>query len=226
MRELGTSRRAFLRAGAAMSVAAIGALGFAKVAAANVLDALGIKKLLGNASDGALTKLAVPDGFYRDAAIRIVLPGSTGKLARTVLKTGDKLGLTSKLSKSLNDAASLAANEAKPIFRSAIDGLKLSDVPDLAVKKQGGTEYLQRTASDDLTAKITPLISSALTQVGAYDQMAKLGKSTAIVRVLGLSNEKLTSSVSQQAMKGIFNYMGREEENLRANPGKILGKIF
>ena len=48
-------------------------------AAAGLLDGLGLTKLLGNASDSALTKLALPDGFYRDTAIRILLPGTGGK---------------------------------------------------------------------------------------------------------------------------------------------------
>ena len=195
-------------------------------AAAGLLDGLGLTKLLGNASDSALTKLALPDGFYRDTAIRILLPGTGGKLARKLMKGGDKLGLTTKLTKSLNDAASLAAGEAKPVFRSAISGLKITDVPGIVADKTGGTNYLERTAGVELGTKVRPFIASALTKVGAFDQLAKLGNAGSLLGALGLSNDKLTDSVTQQAMKGIFNYMGSEEAALRGNPGKILGKVF
>lgn len=218
----GLTRRAAIRGGLAM--AAIG--GFSGRAFASILDALGIKKLLGNASDSALTKLSQPDAFYRDTAVRILLPGAKGKLATKLLGAGDRLGVTTKLTKSLNDAAGLAANEAKPIFRSAIDGLKVSDVPGLALKKDGATQYLKTSAGNELMGKIRPLVAAALTKVGAYDQLAKLGKSSALMGRLGLSNDKLTDSVSDQAMNGIFKYMGNEEAKLRDNPSKILDKVF
>jgi Protein of unknown function (DUF4197) len=216
------TRRAAMRG----VLAATAVAAFASRAVAGVLDSLGVKNLLGNASDSALNKLEVKDGFYRDTAVRILLPGTTGKLARKLMRTGDKLGLTTKLTKSLNDAASLAAHEAKPIFRSAIDGMKLSDVPSLALNKDGGTQYLKSSAGDTLRGKVRPLISTALTKVGAFDQLAKLGSSSSLLGGLGISNEKLTDSVADQAMNGIFKYMGTEEGNLRANPGKIIGKVF
>lgn len=216
------SRRAAL--GSALAAGAI--LVLPSRAAAGLLDGIGVTRLLGNASDSALTKLALPDGFYRDAAIRILLPGASGKLAKKLLASGDKLGLTTKLTRSLNDAASLAAGEAKPVFRSAIDGLKLTDMPGILTEKTGGSAYLERTAGVDLGIKVRPLIASALTKVGAYDQLAKLGKAGSLLSSLGLTGDRLTDSVTSQTMRGIFSYMGTEEAALRSNPGKILGKVL
>ncbi len=216
------SRRAALIGG----FAAGGALLLPVRATAGLLDGLGLTKLLGNASDSALTKLAAPDGFYRDAAIRIMLPGTSGKLAKKLLKGGDKLGLTTKLTKSLNDAASLAAGEAKPVFKSAINGLKLSDVPGIVTEKTGGSNYLERTAGVELGSKVRPLVLSALTKVGAFDQLAKLGSAGSLLSSLGISGDKLTDSVTSQAMRGIFSYMGTEEAALRADPTRILGKVL
>ena len=217
------SRRAVMGGGLAMGA---GLLLPTHAMAAGLLDGLGLTKLLGNASDSALTKLALPDGFYRDTAIRILLPGTSGKLAKKLLKGGDKLGLTTKLTKSLNDAASLAAGEAKPVFRSAIDGLKITDVPGIVKDKTGGTNFLERTAGVELGNKVRPLISGALGKVGAFDQLAKLGSAGSLLGSLGITGDKLTDSVTQQAMRGIFSYMGTEEANLRGDPGKILGKII
>jgi hypothetical protein len=211
-------RRLFIMGSAATSLL------FATGLNANVLDGLGLTKTLGKASDGALDKLAQPDAFYRDTAIRILLPGATGKLASKLMGAGDKLGLTNKLTKSLNDAASLAAGEAKPIFRNAISSLKLTDVPGIALKKDGATSFLKQSASADLLTKIRPLVGGALGKVGAYDQMTKLSKTGGLLSALGLTNDKLIDSVSNQALNGIFSYIGKEEASLRGNPlGKILG---
>ncbi len=209
--------------------AVIGAalIGLASVAAlplrAGLLDSSGLTKLLGGASDSALDKLAKPNAFYADTAIRILIPGASGKLARKLLNTGDKLGVTDKLTRSLNDAAGLAAQEAKPIFRDAISGLKLSDVPGIATQKDGGTQFLQRSATPDLKVKVRPLITAALTKVGAYDQLTKLGKTS---KMLGLTPQKIEDSVTDQALKGIFNYMGKEEGAARGNLVGVGKSIF
>ncbi len=209
-----------------VSLGAAGAAMLSGVAKAGLLDKLGLGKLLGNASDNALNKLGETDGFYRDTAVRIVLPGAGGKLASKALRFGDRLGVTRKLTKSLNDAASLAALEAKPVFRSAIDQIKLKDIPGLATQKDGASQYLLRSAGPDLHLKVKPLIASALTKVGAYQQLASVNKGGNLLSSLGssfgLTDDKLTESVSQQAMKGIFNYIGQEEAKLRANPFGVL----
>jgi Protein of unknown function (DUF4197) len=184
---------------------------------AGALDGGGIKKLLGGASDNALDKLSKPGAFYADTAIRILLPGAKGKLASKLLKTSDKLGVTTKLTKSLNDAAGFAAQEAKPVFRSAVDGLSLADVPGIALKNDGATEYLKKSADTDLRQKVRPLIVSALTKVGAFDQLEKLGNGGGLLNLAKLDRDSLTESVTDQTMKGIYNYMAKEEAGLRGN---------
>jgi hypothetical protein len=184
---------------------------------AGLLDGKSLKSMLGNASDGALNKLGVPGSFYADTAIRILLPGTTGKLASKLMRTGDKLGLTTKLTKSLNDAAGLAALEAKPVFRKAVDGLSFADVPGIVGKSDGATQYLKSSAGSELSTKVRPLITAALTKVGAFDQLGKLGKTSALLGIGNLNNDTLTDSVTKQALNGIFNYMGKEEAGLRGN---------
>ncbi len=197
---------------------------------AGALDASPVRKLLGGASDSALDKLAKPDAFYADTAIRILLPGTKGKMASKLMGFGDKLGLTTKLTKSLNDAAGLAAKEAKPIFRSAVDGLSLTDLPGLALKGDGATQYLKTSSGTELRSKIRPLVSTALGKVGAFNQLSKLGNASSLLGAVGVTPDRLTDSVTDQTMSGIFTYMGKEEAALRSNPiglGKsILGGLI
>jgi hypothetical protein len=135
----------------------------------------GFKGLIGNASDGALDRLAQPGAFYADAAVRILLPGASGKLAS---------------------------------------------------KKDGATRYLQSSAGGVLNEKVRPLIAGALDDVGAYRQLDQLASNSQLLSVAGISRDRLTDSVTEQALKGIFLYMGNEEAALRKNPGKLLKGIF
>ena len=103
----------------------------------------GVKGLLGNASDNALDKLSEPGAFYADKAVRILLPGPLRK-ASGILQFTDKAWLTGDITRILNDAAGRAALEAKPLFRSAIDGLTVQDgVGIVTGGDTAGSEYLR-----------------------------------------------------------------------------------
>ena len=59
-----------------------------------------------------------------------------------------------------------------------------------------------------------------------------LGAGGGLLAQLGLSRDKLGNSVTEQALNGIFKYMGIEEGHLRANPlgavsgaGALLGGV-
>jgi Protein of unknown function (DUF4197) len=208
------ARRTLLTSAAAFTASLI----IARPLQAGLLDGSSLKSMLGNASDKALDKLAKPGAFYADTAVRVLLPGTTGKFASKLMKAGDKLGLTTKLTKSLNDAASLAALEAKPVFRSAVNGMTLNDVPGIVAKSDGGTKYLQKSAGSELYTKVRPLIMTALNRVGAYSQLAKLNKTAgSLMGMTKLNDEGLTNSVTEQALKGIYTYMGKEEGGLRSS---------
>ena len=188
----------------------------------------GVKSLLGNASDGALDKLSQPGAFYADKAVRILLPGPLKK-ATKILRFTSKAGLTKDITRNLNDAAGRAALEAKPVFRSAIDNLTLTDgVGIVTGGGTGGSDYLRKTSGEELALKIRPLVVKALEEVGAYQQVERLGSISSLAALGGadLSRDGLTDSVTDQAMDGIFNYIGREEENFRSNPLKKGKKLF
>lgn len=181
-----------------------------------------VKSLLGNASDNALTQLEQPGAFYADKAIRIALPGPAKKLSG-IFKLAGQAGLTTDLTKALNDAAGLAAGTAKPVFRSAIDQMTLTDgVNIITGGNRAATDYLQTSSGTVLQAQLRPLVVDALGKTGAYKLFDKVGKSPAL-GMLGINSDTLTDSVTKQTANGIFLYMGNEETKLRKNPLKILG---
>ena len=218
-------RRRLLAGMAALAVAAGSGLAPRARAAGLGGSLLG---LLGKASDSALAKLALPGAFYADPAVRIGLPligGAGGKLG-SVLNAGARFGLLDGFTRKLNDAAGAAAGEAKPVFRAAIDRLTLADVPGIVTQNDGATQYLRTSAGGELQGKLRPLIDSALVKAGAFRQLDKLTARSGLLQGSGIGRDSLGKSVTEQALNGIFRYIGAEEGKLRADPlGKAGGLL-
>ena len=191
---------------------------------------LGLSSILGNATDNALDKLAVPGAFYGDEDIRIGLPlignigGRRGGLLGSILGGASRLGVLDGITRNINDAAGVAAGEAKPIFRDAIDDLSFSDAPGIIRESDGGTQYLRRSSNDRLHSRLEPLVDSALERAGVYKTFDGLAEEHSFIRDAGLSRERINRSVTDQGLDGIFSYIGAEERAFRRNPlGGILG---
>lgn len=194
---------------------------------------LNLSSLLGRATDSALDKLAVPGAFYGDEEVRIGLPiigKSSGGLFGSILSGASRLGVLDDVTRTINDAAGIAAGEAKPIFRDAIDGLSFSDAPGIIRQADGGTQYLRSSSNDALHAKLQPLMDSALEQLGVYGTFDKLAGQHSFIRRAGLNRDSINRSVTDQGLDGIFAYVGMEERTFRKNPlgnvGKALGDLL
>ncbi|GGD65025.1 DUF4197 domain-containing protein [Croceicoccus mobilis] len=207
-------------------------LAIAPFAAKAHAQGLGLSNILGRASDNALDQLSQPGAFYGDPDIRIALPliGGSGGALSSLFNAGRKAGLLDGLIRKLNDAAGIAAGEAKPIFRTAIDNLTLADAPGIVSQNDGATQYLQRSAGDDLNRKLRPLVDDALGDVGAYSQLDRLNAKHSFLGLAGIDRDGLGSSVTEQGLNGIFVYIGSEEAKFRANPlgnsGGLLKGLF
>ena len=194
------------------------------VSAPALAQSEGISGLLSSASDSALDKLSQPGAFFADKDVRIGLPGPLEKASKLLRFTSNK-GLTKDLTKSMNDVASLAAKEAKPIFREAINGLTFKDGVGAATKSGGVTDYLRKSSEDSLTGKIRPLVSKAMGDAGTFDQLDKLTSLKGLNK-LGVSGDSMTDHITKKAMDGIFKYMASEENAVRKNPLNALGGLL
>lgn len=199
-------------------------------------NGLGLSSILGKATDNALDKLALPGAFFNDEEIRIGLPvlgslggGKKGGVLGTILGAGSKMaGLpgVDDIIRGINDAAGVAAGEAKPIFRDAIDGLSFSDAPGIIKENDGGTQYLRSSSNDALHEKLTPLVDSALGDAGIHGQIDKLSEQSSLLRDAGLDRESVNKTVTDQGLDGIFSYISKEEIEFRKNPLRGLGSIL
>lgn len=130
----------------------------------------------------------------------------------------------------LNDAARSAARpESRSSARRSTPSV-CPTCPGIATQNDGATQYLQRSAGDELKTKLRPLIDSALGDTGAFTQLDRLFRSSSLLRTVWITRDRLGSSVTDQALSGIFKYIGAEEGRLRANPlgaaGGLLDKVL
>ena len=134
------------------------------------------------------------------------------------------------VTRQINDAAGIAAGEAKPIFRDAINGLSFSDAPGIIKQNDGGTQYLRTSSNDVLHSKLSPLVDRALEEVGVYSTFDGLAQKHRFIRRAGLNRESINQSVTDQGLDGIFKYVGKEEIAFRKDPlgnlTKSLGDLF
>jgi len=194
---------------------------------------LGLSSILGKATDSALDKLAQPGAFFDDEDVRIGLPivgKSSGGLLGSILSGASKLGVLDGVTRKINDAAGIAAGEAKPIFRTAIDDLSFNDAPGIIKENDGGTQYLRSSSNDALHGKLQPLIDSALESLGVYSTFDGLAEKHSFIRQAGLNRESINKSVTDQGLDGIFSYVSKEEIGFRKDPignvTKSLGDLF
>lgn len=189
----------------------------------------GLKEALSVGARNSSNQLSAVDGFFKNAAIKILLPEE----AQRVEKTLRDLGLGSLVDKailSVNRAAEDAATKAAPIFIDAIKGITIQDALGIL---QGGdfaaTNYLKSKTTTPLTNAFRPVIESSLQKVGATKYWTDVF--TAYNKfATNKINPDLPAYVTGKALDGIFYQVGLEEQKIRKDPvarvSDILKKVF
>ncbi|MEP7143528.1 MAG: DUF4197 domain-containing protein [Ferruginibacter sp.] len=189
----------------------------------------GLKEALRVGSDNSSKKLSKPDGFFGDAAIKILMPPE----ARNVEKTLRGMGLGGMVDKailSMNRAAEDAANGVGDIFWNSIKQMSIGD--GLQILRGGdfaATDYLKRTTTTELTEKFRPVIEGSLTKTDATKYWNDVfSKYNMFSR--DKVNTDLTAYVTEKALAGLFLNIGLEEQKIRKDPAAqvtgILKTVF
>ena len=219
--------------------------------------AKGLTEALRVAIDNVVKQVGVTDGFLKNDAIRIPLPGHLDSLGGLAEKgaasvAGEALGgiaksateagteaLTGKLVETMNRAAEAAAPLAKDVFLSSIDKLTYTDaMAILKGKDNEATEFLQKSAGEDLKKALLPIVSEKVESVGAlkaYNDLADKVKDAPGVGMLdqvGVDAKQfnLNEYVTTKSVDGIFYVLGEEEKKIRKDPAArvsgILSDVF
>ncbi|MCJ8210479.1 DUF4197 domain-containing protein [Mucilaginibacter sp. RS28] len=190
-----------------------------------------LKQALENGTTKSADQLSAVDGFFKNAAVKILLPPEAQKAEKTLRKLG--LGkLCDNTILSLNRAAEDAAQKAKPIFINSIKQMTVQDAANILLGgDSSATQYFRRTTTNELTEQFKPVITNSLSKVGAtrlYGQLAT--QYNKIPLTFNKINPELDDYVTQKAISGLFYEIALQElnirQNLKARTTPVLKKVF
>jgi uncharacterized protein YaaQ len=190
----------------------------------------GLKEALNNGITKQVTKLTVTDGFFKNEAVKILLPTELQKVDKTLRSLGMS-SLADEGLKVLNRAAESAVKEATPIFVGAVKQMTFNDARNILMgSDNSATTYLQNTTSSALYGKFSPVVQSSLSKVGADKVWTNIITKYNAIPLVNKVNPDLKDYVTQEAMKGVFKMVAVEEKdirnNLAARTSDLLRRVF
>jgi hypothetical protein len=193
--------------------------------------AAGLKEALATGTGNAVQSLSKTDGYFGDAAAKILMPGKMQQAADLLKKAGYQREVDDFIL-SMNRAAEQAAPKARPIFEDAVKKMSFEDAQKIL---NGGntaaTDYFKAKTSSELTAAFKPAIAESMNQVGVtHSYKAMTDRYTSMVPFGKPDAFDLDSYVTQKSLDGLFVKVGQEEAKIRTNPAArttdLLKKVF
>ena len=127
----------------------------------------GLKQALTLGAQKSADRLSAADGFFKDAAVKVLMPPQAQNVEKTLRNLG--LGkLVDDAILSMNRAAEDASKSAAPIFVNAVKRMTVQDgLGILRGADTAATGYLRKSTSPELTAAYHPEIDSSQKKTGA-----------------------------------------------------------
>lgn len=177
----------------------------------------GLKEALNNGISKQVSKLTATDGFFKNEAVKILLPEELQKVDTKLRQIGLS-SLADEGLKVINRAAEDAVKEATPIFVDAVKQMTFNDAKNILMgDDRSATSYLENTTSNALYSKFNPVIKNSFSKVGAdkvWNQIITKYNSLPFVSKV---NPDLTDYTTNKAMEGVFKMIAVEEKNIRTN---------
>jgi hypothetical protein len=190
----------------------------------------GLKQALLQGTAKSTSQLSAVNGFFGNAAIKILFPPQAQKAEKTLRSIG--MGkLCDDVILSLNRAAEDASKKAQPIFIDAITHMTLQDVTNILLgQPDAATQYFKRTTTASLTAAFKPIIQQSLNKVGATKYYGDAANEYNKIPFVTKMNPDISDYTTQKALDGLFHEIAQEELNIRKNIGvrstPVLQKVF
>ncbi len=190
----------------------------------------GLKEALNNGITKQVSKLTATDGFFKNEAVKILLPEELQIVDKKLRQIG--MGkLADEGLKVINRAAEDAVKEATPIFVDAVKQMSFNDAKNILMgNESSATTYLQNTTSTALYTKFNPVIKNSYTKVGADKVWKEIITKYNSIPLVKKVNPDLTDYTTKKAMEGVFKMIAVEEKDIRTNlasrSSDLLRKVF
>jgi hypothetical protein len=190
----------------------------------------GLKDALTQGAQIAVKQLGTPGGFSNNPEVKIELPGKLGKVAKKMKQFG--MGAqVDELEASMNKAAEAAVPQAQALLVDAVKKMSVDDAKAiLAGGKDSATQFLNKTSREQIREKFLPIVKQATDQVGLAKQYNAFAGQAATLGVVDAKSANIEGYVTEQALNGLFEMIGKQEETLRQNPAaaatSLAKKVF
>ncbi|MBC3350025.1 MULTISPECIES: DUF4197 domain-containing protein [Pseudomonas] len=190
----------------------------------------GLKDALTQGAQVAVKQLGTPGGFSNNPEVKIELPGKLGKVASKMkaFGMGDQV---EQLETSMNQAAEAAVVQAQPILVNAVKNMSVSDAKGiLSGGNDSATQYLNKSSREQIRAKFLPIVKQATDKVGLAQKYNTFAGQAATFGVLDAKSANIENYVTEQALDGLFEMIGKQEATIRQNPAaaatSLAKKVF
>ena len=191
----------------------------------------GLKEALSVGAQNSSGKLSALDGFFANAAIKVLMPAEAKKVETTLRNAG--MGqMVDDAILSMNRAAEEASKSAAPIFIDAIKQMGFQDALSiLRGTDTAATSYLKGRTLPSLTSAFRPVIDEALQKTGATKHWKTVFETyNKLPTTFKKINTDLSGYVTEKALTGLFYQVAIEEQQIRKNPAArvndVLKKVF
>ncbi|RMF83864.1 MAG: DUF4197 domain-containing protein, partial [Nitrospinota bacterium] len=181
-------------------------------------------------TENAVRLTGRPDGFFRNQAIKILMPEKLQTLEKVLRAVGygpqiDEFVL------SMNRAAERAAPFAKEIFWDAIREMSFEDARKILTGGDtAATEYFKAKTSDKLAAAFRPIVEQATNEVGVTQKYKALTQRYQAIPFTKEVVVDLDEYVVTKTLDGLFYMVGEEEKKIRTDPAArvtdLLKEVF
>lgn len=191
----------------------------------------GLKEALTVGAGNSATLLSAADGFFANAAIKVLMPPEARKVETTLRNVG--MGsYVDKAILSMNRAAEDASQAATPIFKEAIRTMTFQDAMGiLRGADTAATGYLRSRTSGALTTAFRPVIEESLRKTQATQYWKDVFETyNKLPTTFNKVNPDLAGYVTERALFGLFYQVAIEEKKIRKDPAArvtdVLKKVF
>jgi len=178
----------------------------------------GLKEALRIGSGNAVSSTGKVDGYFKNAAIKILMPEKLKSLEKGLRLAGQSRQVD-EFVLSMNRAAEKAAPFAKDIFWGAIKRMTFSDATRIL---KGGdtaaTDYFRGATTEELTTAFQPIVTQSMESIGVTRQYKVLaGRYNALPFVRSQAFD-LDRYVVDKSLDGLFYVLAEEERKIRTDP--------
>lgn len=179
----------------------------------------GLREALQVGAKNATQTLSATDGFFGNAAIKVLMPPEV----RTIESKMRQFGfgkLMDNVILSMNRAAEDAAGHALPILVNSIKTFTIFDgIEILNGGDDAATRLMQKKTTPELTSTFRPVISASMSKYNVeqlWSQVFSNYNSLPIIK--NKVNTDLTGYITEKALNGLFTTIALQEKKIRKDP--------